>query len=123
MADRRSSGPPANAKAETFVASQERQRTALLLMNGWLYFGFASFCDYRVLHRLRLRGERHQPRAQTMWTAETGSAADQAGIWMSGGGLMSDGSGRIFLATGNGVSPPPVPARGRRASSATRWSG
>jgi hypothetical protein len=28
---------------------------------------------------------------------------------MSGGGLMSDGPGRIFFATGNGVSPPPGP--------------
>ena len=105
------SGHPANAKAETFVAARERQRTGLLLMNGWLYFGFASYCDYGS-YTGYVDGVNVSNRAlQTMWTAETGSASDQAGIWMSGSGLMSDGSGRIFLATGNGVSPPPGPGR------------
>jgi hypothetical protein len=99
-------GPPANAKAEIFVASQERQRTGLLLVNGWLYFGFASFCDFGFYTGF-VSGMNITSRAQTMWTAETGSAGNQAGIWMSGGGLMSDGPGRILLATGNGVSPPP----------------
>jgi ASPM-SPD-2-Hydin domain-containing protein len=100
-------GHPANAKAETFIAAHERQRTALLLMNGWLYFGFASYCDYGSYTGF-VDGVNVANRAlQTLWTAETGSASDQAGIWMSGGGLMSDGPGRIFLATGNGVSPPP----------------
>jgi hypothetical protein len=99
-------GPPANAKGEIFVASQERQRTGLLLMNGWLYFGFASFCDFGFYTGF-VSGMNITSRAQTMWTAETGSAGNKAGIWMSGGGLMSDGSGRIFFATGNGVSPPP----------------
>jgi Abnormal spindle-like microcephaly-assoc'd, ASPM-SPD-2-Hydin/PQQ-like domain len=101
-------GPPTNAKAENFAASEERQRTGLLLMNGWLYFGFASFCDYGSYTGF-VSGVNITSRAQTMWTDETGSAGNQSGIWMSGGGLMSDGSGRIFLATGNGVSPPPGP--------------
>ena len=101
-------GPPTNAKAENFAAAQERQRTGLLLMNGWLYFGFGSFCDYGSYTGF-VSGVNTTSRAQTMWTDETGSAGNQSGIWMSGGGLMSDGSGRIFLATGNGVSPPPGP--------------
>jgi hypothetical protein len=101
-------GPPTNAKTEVFAASQERQRTALLMMNGWLYFGFASFCDFGFYTGF-VSGMNITSRAQTMWTDETGSAGNQSGIWMSGGGLMSDGSRRIFLATGNGVSPPPGP--------------
>ena len=36
---------------------------------------------------------------------------------------MSDGTGRIFVATGNGVSPAAGPGNRRRASSPTRWSG
>jgi iron transport multicopper oxidase len=32
-----------------------------------------------------------------------------AGIWHAGGGLMSDGSGRIFVATGNGSAASPGP--------------
>jgi hypothetical protein len=98
-------GSPTNAKSEVFVASQERQRTALLLMNGWVYFGFASYCDFGSYAGF-VSGVNVSSHAQTMWTAETGSASNKAGIWMSGGGLMSDGPGRIFLATGNGVSPP-----------------
>jgi hypothetical protein len=99
-------GSPANATGEVFTASDERQRPGLLLMNGWLYFGFGSFCDYGSYTGF-VSGVNVTSRAQTMWTDETGSASDQSGIWMGGGGLMSDGPGRIFFATGNGVSPPP----------------
>jgi hypothetical protein len=99
-------GPPGNAPKEGFSPSQERQRTGLLLMNGWLYFGFGSFCDFGSYTGI-VSGVNVTSHKETMWTDETGSASDQAGIWMSGSGLMSDGSGRIILATGNGVSPPP----------------
>ncbi len=33
----------------------------------------------------------------------------QAGVWQGGGGLMSDGAGRIFLSTGNGTTTPVGP--------------
>ena len=52
-----------------------------------------------------------------------GLTDDEGGIWQSGGGLMSDGPGRIFVATGNGVSPAPGPGPAHRRNSATRWSG
>jgi hypothetical protein len=98
-------GPPANARGEAFNPTQERQRTSLLLMNGWIYFGFGSYCDYGTYTGL-VSGINISSHQETMWTDETGSASDQAGIWMGGSGLMSDGNGRIILATGNGVSPP-----------------
>jgi hypothetical protein len=41
----------------------------------------------------------------TQWSDETGVSDNQAGIWQSGGGLMSDGPGRIFVTSGNGISP------------------
>jgi hypothetical protein len=107
-------GSPTNAHGETFNPAMERQRTGLLLMNGWLYFGFASYCDFGT-YTGYVGGVSITNRATTLWTDETGSAGDQGGIWMSGSGLMSDGSGRIFLATGNGVSP--TPGAGNRPSS------
>ncbi len=62
-----------------------------------------------------------RPLQTTLWTDEAGVSDDQAGIWQSGGGLMSDGPGRIFFTSGNGISPakgpgnePPGPARGVR---------
>jgi hypothetical protein len=41
-----------------------------------------------------------------MWTTEAGPDASGAGIWQSGGGIVSDGSNGMFIATGNGVTPP-----------------
>ena len=52
-------------------------------------------------------------REVTMWSDEAGVGTgedSQAGIWQSGGGLVSDIPGRIILATGNGVSPQPAKA-------------
>ena len=48
--------------------------------------------------------------ATTLWTDEAGVSDDQAGIWQADGGLMSDGPGRIFFTSGNGVSPVKAPA-------------
>ena len=48
-----------------------------------------------------------------MWSDESGVGTDEnseAGIWQSGGGLVSDLPGRIVLASGNGVSPVPAPS-------------
>ena len=48
----------------------------------------------------------------TMWSDESGVGTDansQAGIWQSGGGLVSDGPKQILLTTGNGIAPPPSP--------------
>ena len=41
-----------------------------------------------------------------MWTSEVGPGAWGAGIWQSGGGIVSDGSNGMFVSTGNGVTPP-----------------
>ena len=40
-----------------------------------------------------------------MWATESGASNSGAGIWQSGGGLISDGANRILFATGNGISP------------------
>jgi len=85
------------------------QRAGLLLMGGAVYFATASHCDrgpyVGFVGRVNVAGTPHL----TLWSAESGGAADQAGIWQSGAALASDGPGRIFLATGNGVSPAPGP--------------
>src|SRR5204862_4646947 len=40
---------------------------------------------------------------KTMWTTQSGPGKSSgAGIWGSGGGLVSDGPGQILFATGNG---------------------
>jgi hypothetical protein len=99
-------GSPVNAPKLTFNAAWERQRPGLLMMNGWVYMGFGSYCDFGSYVGY-VAGVHTTDHSQTLWSAETGSASDQAGIWHAGGGLVSDGPGRIFLTTGNGVSPAP----------------
>ncbi|HEX9066511.1 MAG TPA: choice-of-anchor D domain-containing protein [Streptosporangiaceae bacterium] len=97
-------GSPVNNPTRPFNAYAEWQRPALLLMGGSVYAAFASHCDYTPFTGYVV-GVNTATAAQTMWTDESGVTDSMAGIWQSGGGLMSDGAGRIFLTSGNGVSP------------------
>ncbi|HEY2641622.1 MAG TPA: choice-of-anchor D domain-containing protein [Streptosporangiaceae bacterium] len=98
-------GSPVNEPGAVFNPLTERQRASLLLVNGWVYAAFASYCDFQP-YAGYVAGVNTATRTQTLWTDEAGLTDTQGGIWQSGGGLMSDGTGRIFLSTGNGVSPP-----------------
>jgi outer membrane protein assembly factor BamB len=92
-----------------FNPETANQRAGLLLMGGAVYFATASHCDrgpyVGFVGRVNVSGT---PKL-SLWSSESGGSSDEAGIWQSGAGLASDGPGRIFLATGNGVSPPPGP--------------
>lgn len=98
-------GSPVNDPSLTFNAAQQLERPGLLLMNGWVYAAFGSHCDHKPYVGY-VAGVKPATQAVTLWTDESGVTGNMAGIWQSGGGLMSDGSGRIFFASGNGVSPP-----------------
>jgi outer membrane protein assembly factor BamB len=104
-------GSPVNDPAESFNPLAERERVGLLLLGGWVYAAFASYCDYQPYVGY-VAGIKTTTHALTLWSDEAGLTNSQGGIWQSGAGIMSDGAGRIFVATGNGVSPPP----GRGAS-------
>lgn len=101
-------GSPVNEPGASFNPLSERQRPGLLLLNGWLYAAFGSYCDF-LPYAGYVAGVNTSTRALTLWTDEAGLTDNQAGIWQGGGGLMSDGAGRIFISTGNGVSPPVGP--------------
>lgn len=101
-------GSPVNAPTKQFSALSEWQRPGLLLLDGTVYAGFGSHCDYEPFTGY-VDGVSTTTKAQTLWSDESGLTDSEAGIWQSGGGLMSDGKGRIFLSTGNGVSPPAGP--------------
>jgi Abnormal spindle-like microcephaly-assoc'd, ASPM-SPD-2-Hydin len=97
-------GAPVNAPTKQFSAISEWQRPGLLLLNGTVYAGFGSHCDWEPFTGY-VSGVNTKTRAQTLWSDEAGLTDTEGGIWQSGSGLMSDGNGRIFLTTGNGVSP------------------
>ncbi|SDP39696.1 PQQ-like domain-containing protein [Arthrobacter sp. ok909] len=97
-------GAPTNDPARPFNAMTAMQRPGLLLLNGVVYAGFASHCDYTPFVGYVV-GVSTAGRQTTMWATESGNANAEGGIWQSGGGLVSDGPGQILLTTGNGISP------------------
>ena len=99
-------GSPSNDGHISFHPIPQDQRTALLLLNGWVYAAFASHCDHKPYAGYVSGVDVEQrPVKATLWTDEAGVSDDQAGIWQSQGGLVSDGAGRIFFTSGNGISP------------------
>ena len=104
------SGHPSNDPSVTFNPFAQLQRPGLLLLDGVVYVAFGSHCDFPTTPPYRgfVVGVNATSGTQTaMWTTETTLAeVGGAGIWQSGAGLMSDGSGHIFFSTGNGISPP-----------------
>ncbi|GAB2581367.1 choice-of-anchor D domain-containing protein [Microlunatus antarcticus] len=97
-------GSPDNDPGTTFSPRTQLQRTGLLLMDGVVYLGFGSHCDVHPFTGYVMGFDATSGKKTAMWAAQTGGT-NGAGIWHAGGGLVSDGPGRIILATGNGVSP------------------
>lgn len=102
-------GHASNDPTRTFDAETAGQRAGLLLLDGVVYAAFASHCDYGQYVGYVAGVKTTTPAMSTLWSAEAGTSNGEAGIWMSGSGLVSDGSGRIILTTGNGLSPAPGP--------------
>jgi hypothetical protein len=100
-----------------FNATYQRQRAALLLSNGNIYAGFASFCDFKGANsRGWVLGWNAQTLAPLNASELTNRRTDattafctysdnhpcyMSSIWMSGYGLSADTAGNIFFATGN----------------------
>ncbi|MCW3001072.1 MAG: Pyrrolo-quinoline quinone, partial [Conexibacter sp.] len=93
-------GAADNAPGVTFDPTVELQRPGLLLMDGVVYAAFGGHCDYGN-YQGWVFGVSTAGAIKARWAASDWGA----GIWQSGSGLMSDGPGRIFLATGNGGAP------------------
>ena len=102
-------GTPTNSPGKPFNPKTAMQRPGLLLMNGVVYAGFASHCDYGPYVGYVVGVKTSTATVSTLWSTVAGSANGESGIWQSGGGLVSDGPGRIIFTTGNGSSPAPGP--------------
>jgi outer membrane protein assembly factor BamB len=101
-------GEAQNLAGVKFMAAQELQRPALLMMNGVVYAGFGSHCDTAPFEGW-IAGVSTVGQLTTLWA----TSAHGGSIWQSGGGLVSDGPGQILFSTGNdsfepGVWDPPV---------------
>jgi hypothetical protein len=107
----------ANGTEATFTPSDEKERTALLLVNGTIYAGFASKDE----NRIRLVGPGRgwlvafdpvtlAVSGTSFLTNKLSSSLDNdflSSIWMSGSGIAADGDGTgaqagyLYFATGN----------------------
>lgn len=84
-----------------FTPLLQNQRSALLLSNGVVYIAWASFGDVGE-YRGWVMGYNAVTLAQVSVFNDTPNGS-QGGIWQSAGGLSTDGSGNIYLITGNGT--------------------
>ncbi|MFC1411854.1 choice-of-anchor D domain-containing protein [Streptacidiphilus sp. N1-12] len=102
-------GSPEADPSLPFDAAHQLQRPGLLLLDGVVYLGFGAHCDFGPYRGYVVGVSTSTARITSMWATEMGASNDGGGIWAAGGGLVSDGPGRIFLATGNGINPPTGP--------------
>lgn len=98
----RLSGTAQNAPGQTFNATNELQRPGLLLLDGVVYAAFGGHCDITP-YQGWVFGVSTGGVVKARWVAD--QTGNGAGIWQSGAGITSDGSGSILLSTGNGGAP------------------
>jgi iron transport multicopper oxidase len=100
-------GTAQNVPGKAFNADQQLQRPALLLLDGVVYAAFGGQCDFTPFSGW-IVGVSTSGQIRSRWAATPG---DGAGIWQSGGGLVSDGPGQILFVSGNWGAPDPGPGK------------
>src|SRR5262249_8972743 len=84
----------------TFNAVRHLNRSGLLLLNGIVYSAWGSHGDNPPYHGWIIAHNAQTLAVTSVFNATRNGSA--AGIWMSGGGPAADGSGNIYVSTGNG---------------------
>jgi len=91
-----------------FNATYQRQRSSLMLANGNIYAGFASFCDYGAQFSrgwlLGWNAVTLAPLSANRLNDTQATSPDNfflSSIWMSGNGVAADDEGNIVFVTGN----------------------
>ena len=84
----------------SFDSQKQNQRPGLLLLNGIVYIGYASHCDWAPYHGWLLGYDATTLQQKIVYNSTPEGSA--GGIWMSGAAPSADASGNIYLATGNG---------------------
>ncbi len=112
-----------NNPVRSFNGGIHHQRPALLQAGQYIYAGFASHCvQYNFTGWIVGWDKTSGSLVERFSTqgAGVGPNVPGAGVWMSGGGLASDGKGSMFFATGNGYASQldNVPVSGRNPPTA-----
>src|SRR5277367_5905838 len=101
-----------NGSSVPFNGQWENQRPGLLLLNGFVYIGFAAHGDNGPWHGWILAYNKTTLAQSGVWCTSPNGRGN--GIWAGGSGLAADAAGSIYLATGNGddtvATPAPPPS-------------
>jgi outer membrane protein assembly factor BamB len=89
------------AGVETFEPANYAERAGLLLLNGVVYLGWTSHCDY-LPYQGWLMGYNEDTLEQTSVLNLTPNGNEGA-IWMAGGGIAADEFGNIYVLDANGT--------------------
>jgi hypothetical protein len=81
--------------------THQDQRTGLSLVNGVLYFGFASHCDIAPWHGWVVGYNASD--LSPLYVYNVTPNGSEGGVWQSSGQPTFDQSGDIYVATGNGT--------------------
>lgn len=84
-----------------FSPQSNNQRPGLLLLNGLVYIGWASYCDNPPFHGWEMAYDAQTLQQVAVWNS-TPNGSD-GGVWQSGAPPAADASGYVYLATGNGT--------------------
>jgi hypothetical protein len=85
----------------SFDSRNQGQRGALALVNGIVYIVWASHEDHDPYHGWLLGYDAGTLAQVAVFNADPNGS--RGGIWMSGGAPAVDGSGSLYLSTGNGT--------------------
>ncbi|HEY0702782.1 MAG TPA: chitobiase/beta-hexosaminidase C-terminal domain-containing protein [Candidatus Acidoferrales bacterium] len=100
--------PDATGGMVPFNVQWENQRPGLLLINGYLFIGFASHGDNGPWHGWILGYNATTLQQTGLWNTSPNGRGN--GIWAAGSGLAADAAGAAYVATGNGDYTVTVPA-------------
>ena len=108
-----------NNPERMFTGGIHHQRPALLHQGQYIYAGFASHCVQYNFTGWIMGWDKNTGRQVEMYATEGAGVKNTVpggGVWMSGGGLASDGRGSMFFGTGNGYASQlkGIPVSGRQ---------
>jgi hypothetical protein len=108
-------GPNSSGSNVVFDPGQYKERAGLLLLNGVVYTGWASNCDFNPYNGW-IMGFNASTLTMSSVLNVTPNGTEGA-IWMSGGGIAADSSGNIYFLDANGtfdttLNPSGFPSQG-----------
>ncbi|KAF2835617.1 Pyrrolo-quinoline quinone, partial [Patellaria atrata CBS 101060] len=109
-----------NNKNRMFLGGNQHARPGFLQMGDFIYTGFASHCVQYNFTGAIIGFNKNTGAIVEAFATQGGiepNSIPGGGVWMSGGGIASDGQGSMFFSTGNGYASQlkedgaPVPGR------------